>query len=50
VQGRTTWYERVEAIDADLDRFLLYYNHERSLKAIGCEVAPRPRRCGRLSA
>ena len=30
VQGRTTWYERVEEIQADLDCFLLYYNHERS--------------------
>ena len=30
IQGRTTWYEHVEEIQADLDRFLLYYNLERS--------------------
>lgn len=30
VHGRTTWYERVDEIQGDLDRFLLYYNLERS--------------------
>jgi transposase InsO family protein len=30
VAGRTTWYERIDEIQADLDRFLDYYNLERS--------------------
>ena len=30
VHGRTTWYDDVNEIQADLDRFLLYYNLERS--------------------
>lgn len=30
VAGRTTWYERIDEIQADLDRFLAYYNLERS--------------------
>jgi transposase InsO family protein len=30
VAGRTTWYENTEQIQADLDRFLEYYNLERS--------------------
>ena len=30
VSGRTTWYVRVEEIQRDLDRFLAYYNLERS--------------------
>ncbi len=30
VAGRTTWYERIEEIQADLDRFLAYYNLEPS--------------------
>jgi transposase InsO family protein len=30
VTGRTTWYERLEEIQADLDRFLAYYNLDRS--------------------
>lgn len=29
VAGRTTWYTTVEEIQADLDRFLAYYNLER---------------------
>ncbi len=30
VAGRTTWYQTVEEIQRDLDRFLRYYNLERS--------------------
>jgi hypothetical protein len=30
VQGRQTWYIAVEEIQRDLDRFLRYYNLERS--------------------
>lgn len=30
VAGRTTWYEDTDQIQADLDRFLVYYNVERS--------------------
>lgn len=30
VAGRTTWYENTDQIQADLDRFLEYYNLERS--------------------
>ena len=30
VAGRTTWYERIDEIQTDLDRFLAYYNLERS--------------------
>lgn len=30
VAGRTTWYENTEQIQVDLDRFLEYYNLERS--------------------
>lgn len=30
VAGRTTWYERIDEIQRDLDRFLAYYNLERS--------------------
>lgn len=30
VQGRTTWYENAEEIQADLDRFLAVYNLKRS--------------------
>jgi hypothetical protein len=30
VAGRTTWYERIDEIQDDLDRFLAYYNLERS--------------------
>ena len=30
VAGRTTWYENTEQIQADLDRFIEYYNRERS--------------------
>lgn len=30
VQGRQTWYIGVEEIQRDLDRFMRYYNLERS--------------------
>jgi transposase InsO family protein len=30
VAGRTTWYENIEQIQADLDKFIEYYNLERS--------------------
>lgn len=30
VAGRTTWYENAEQIQVDLDRFIEYYNRERS--------------------
>jgi len=30
VQGRQTWYVEIEEIQRDLDRFLAYYNLERS--------------------
>jgi len=30
VAGRTTWYVEVAEIQRDLDRFLEYYNHQRS--------------------
>lgn len=30
VAGRTTWYQRIDEIQADLDRFLACYNLERS--------------------
>jgi transposase InsO family protein len=30
VVGRTTWYENIEQIQADLDKFIEYYNLERS--------------------
>jgi transposase InsO family protein len=30
VAGRTTWYENIEQIQADLDRFMEYYNLDRS--------------------
>ena len=30
VAGRSTWYENVDEIQRDLDRFLEYYNLERS--------------------
>jgi transposase InsO family protein len=30
VAGRTTWYEDIDQIQADLDRFMEYYNLERS--------------------
>jgi transposase InsO family protein len=30
VAGRTTWYENIEQIQTDLDRFMEYYNLERS--------------------
>lgn len=30
VHGRTTWYEKVDEIQADLDRFLIHYNLWRS--------------------
>ncbi len=30
VQGRQTWYIEIEEIQRDLDRFLTYYNLERS--------------------
>lgn len=29
VAGRTTWYESVEQMQEDLDRYLHHYNHER---------------------
>lgn len=29
VAGRTTWYESVEQMQSDLDRYLHQYNHER---------------------
>lgn len=29
VAGRTTWYESVEQMQGDLDRYLHHYNHER---------------------
>jgi hypothetical protein len=35
VAGRTTWYERIDEIQGDLDRFLAYYNLERSHQATG---------------
>lgn len=30
VSGRTTWFENIEQIQADLDKFITYYNLERS--------------------
>ncbi len=30
VAGRTTWYQEVAEIQRDLDRFLEFYNHQRS--------------------
>ena len=30
VAGRTTWFESIEQIQADLDKFMTYYNLERS--------------------
>lgn len=30
VKGRTTWYESVEQMQADLDEYLGYYNHDRA--------------------
>jgi transposase InsO family protein len=30
VSGRTTWFESIEQIQADLDKFITYYNLERS--------------------
>lgn len=35
VHGRTTWYESVDEIQADLDRLLLYYNLVRSHRGRG---------------
>jgi transposase InsO family protein len=55
VQGRQTWYIEIEEIQRDLDRFLTYYNLERShqgyrlngrtpaqalREALGCEELP----------
>jgi hypothetical protein len=30
VAGRKTWYENIEMIQADLDKFIQYYNLDRS--------------------
>ena len=30
VSGRTTWFESIEQIQTDLDKFITYYNLERS--------------------
>lgn len=30
VAGRTTWYQEVAEVQRDLDRFLDFYNHQRS--------------------
>ena len=43
VAGRTTWYTEVTEIQRDLDRFLEYYNLQRSHQATGSTAGRRPR-------
>ena len=41
VAGRTTWYYRIDEIQADLDRFLAYYNLERSHQGLWAALGNR---------
>ena len=47
--GRTTWYVEVSEIQRDLDRFIEYYNLQRS-HATGCMVERRLRLFAKHSA
>lgn len=49
VADRITWYERIDEIQTDLDRFLAYYNLERSHQRYRLRGKTPPRPCAKPS-